>query len=107
MSKLCIPLPSTSVIGVASSQASAPSSSIFRVETEITTISGSGSNSLKSIATATGSSYPVGICVFLPNATPPSTYQLVAANTAENIPFVVRPADYSTATNEKVWVQRM
>lgn len=107
MSKLCIPLPTTSVIGVSSSQASAPTSSVFRVETAITTVSGSGSDSLKSIATATGSSYPVGICVFLPNATPPSTYQLVAANTAENVPFVVRPADYATATNEKVWVQRM
>ena len=107
MSKICIPLPTTSVIGVASSQASAPSSSIFRVETTITNVSGSGSDSLKSINTGSGSTYPVGICVFLPNANPPSTYQLVAANTAENIPFVVRPADYAISTNEKVWVQRM
>jgi hypothetical protein len=63
------------------------------------------SNSLASLVTTTDT-YPINICVFLPNLSSPSTYQLVSGTDAENSPFVIRPNDYSGG-NQKVWKQRM
>jgi hypothetical protein len=39
--------------------------------------------------------------------TVPATYQLVSGTDAENLPFVVRPSDYNSGSNAKVWKQRM
>jgi hypothetical protein len=39
--------------------------------------------------------------------TVPATYQLVSGTDDENLPFVVRPSDYNSGSNAKVWKQRM
>jgi hypothetical protein len=104
MSRICIPTPASTVIGVGTTPATTPNSNVFRVDPSITTISGS-SDSLAALPTSSDV-YPIGICVFLPSLTVPATYQLVNGTDAENLPFVVRPNDYSGG-NTKVWKQRM
>lgn len=103
MSRICIPTPASTVIGVGTTPVSTPNANVFRVEPSITALKGAGS--LASLAT-TSDIYPVGMCVFLPNLTTPATYQLVSGTDEENLPFVVRPNDYSGG-NTKVWKQRM
>lgn len=105
MSRICIPTPASTVIGVGSTPPSTPNSNVFRVDSTITALTGT-SASLASLVTASDV-YPVGICVFLPSLATPSTYQLVAGTDAENVPFVIRPNDYNPSTNAKVWKQRM
>lgn len=104
MSRICIPTPASTVIGVGTTPVSTPNQNVFRVEPSITVLTGA-SNSLASLTT-TSDLYPVGICVFLPNLTAPATYQLASGTDVENLPFVVRPNDYSGG-NQKVWKQRM
>ena len=103
MSRICIPTPASTVIGVGTTPATTPNSNIFRVDTTITTLDG-----LRALITADGV-YPVGICIFLPSLTVPATYQLVSGTDAENPPstFVIRPNDFNVSTNAKVWKQRM
>ena len=101
MSRICIPVPASTVIGVSSSPPTTPNTNVFRVDPTITTLAG-----LKALATS-GGVYPVGICVFLPNLSTPATYQLVSGTDVENSPFVLRPNDYTPTSNEKVWKQRM
>lgn len=104
MSRICIPTPASTVIGVGTTPISTPNANVLRVEASITALTGA-SNSLAALATTTDV-YPVNICVFLPNLTTPATYQLVSGTDAENLPFIVRPNDYSGG-NQKVWKQRM
>jgi hypothetical protein len=106
MSRICIPIPSSTVIGVSSTPITTPSSNVFRVEPTITGLTGGTATDLNAIVTGSGSTYPTNICVFLPAISPPAIYQLVAGTNAANSPFVIRPQDYATTTNEKVWIQR-
>lgn len=103
MSRICIPTPASTVIGIGTTPVSTPNANVFRVEPSITTLQGDGS--LAALST-TSDVYPLGMCVFLPNLTTPATYQLVSGTDAENLPFVVRPNDYSNG-NQKIWKQRM
>jgi len=100
MSRICIPTPASTVIGVGTTPATTPNSNVFRVDASITTLDG-----LRALVTVTDV-YPIGICIFLPSLAVPATYQLVSGTDAENSPFVVRPSDYSGG-NTKVWKQRM
>ena len=104
MSRICIPTPASTVIGVGTTPATTPNSNVFRVDPSITAISGS-SGSFAALPTSSDV-YPIGICVFLPSLAVPATYQLASGTDAENLPFVVRPNDYSGG-NTKVWKQRM
>jgi len=105
MSRICIPTPASTVIGVGTTPPTTPNSNVFRVDTTLTALTGA-SNSLASLVTATDI-YPIGICVFLPSLTTPATYQLVSGTDAENSPFLIRPNDFNVSTNQKVWKQRM
>jgi len=115
MSRVCIPIPTSTYIssgsGVGTGGGGAvsptvPTVNILRTESGITTLTGGGATALNGIATNDSSSYPVNVCVFLPSINPPSLYQLKSGTDAENIPFVVRPTDYG-ASNQKVWIQRL
>jgi len=106
MSKICIPIPSSTVIGVSSTPATTPSLNIFRVEPSITSLTGGVSTSLDYVPTASGV-YPVGICVFLVISGIPHIYQLVAGTATENSPSIILPDDYNASSNAKYWVQRM
>lgn len=106
MSKICIPIPSSSVIGVSSTPLQTPSVNILRVEPAITGLIGGGSSNLDGIVTATGN-YAVGICIFLVISGVPAIYQLIEGSNAESSPSVIRPNDFDELTNAKVWIQRM
>ncbi len=106
MSKICIPIPSSSVIGVASTPIQTPSVNIMRVEPSVTGLTGGGASNLDGLVTATGN-YVVGICIFLVVNGVPAIYQLVSGSNAENSPSVIRPNDFDEMTNAKVWIQRM
>ena len=113
MSRICIPVPASTYISSGSSGGaggvgeSVPTVNVLRTEPNVTTLIGGTSNSLNGIITNNSDSYPTGVCVFLPALTPaPALYQLKAGTDAENLPFVVRPTDYS-ASNQKVWFQRL
>jgi hypothetical protein len=105
MSKICIPIPSSSVIGVSSAVASTPSINIMRVEPSITGLTGGGANNLDGLVTVSGS-YAVGICIFLVVGGIPAIYQLVSGAATESSPSVILPDDYGL-TNTKHWIQRM
>lgn len=105
MSRICIPTPASTVIGVGTTPPTTPNSNVFRVDTTLTALTGV-SNSLASLVTDTDI-YPIGLCVFLPSLATPATYQLVSGTDAENSPFVIRPNDFNISTNAKVWKQRM
>ena len=104
MSRICIPTPASTVIGVGTTPVSTPNQNVFRVEPSVTSLDAE-TNSLAALVT-TSDLYPLNVCVFLPNLTTPATYQLVSGTDAENLPFIVRPKDYSGG-NQKVWKQRM
>ena len=106
MSKICIPIPSSSVVGVSSTPNNAPSINILRVEPSITGLTGGGDNNLDGIVTASGS-YAVGICIFLVIGGIPSIYQLVNGAATSSPPSVILPNDYNAITNTKHWIQRM
>jgi hypothetical protein len=106
MSKICIPIPSSSVIGVSSTPITTPSVNILRVEPSITGLTGGGATNLDGLVTATGN-YVVGICIFLVISGIPAIYQLVSGSNAENSPSIIRPNDFDEMTNAKVWIQRM
>lgn len=79
----------------------------MRVETGITGLTGGGATKLDGLVTANGT-YPVGICVFLLISGVPQIWQLTSGTTAEDAANgIVRPDDYATSTNQKVWLQRM
>ena len=100
MSRISIPIPASTVIGVGTTPATTPNSNVFRVDTAITTLDG-----LRALVTVTDV-YPIGICIFLPSLTNPATYQLVSGTDEDNPPSVIRPNDYSGG-NTKFWKQRM
>lgn len=106
MSKICIPIPSSSVIGVATTPITSPSINIMRVEPSITGLTGGGATKLDGITTASGN-YAVGICIFLVIGGIPAIYQLVAGTATESEPSTILPDDYNALTNAKYWVQRM
>lgn len=106
MSKICIPIPSSSVIGVTTTPANTPNVNILRVEPSITGLVGSGSTNLDGITTLTGN-YVVGICIFLVINGIPSIYQLVGGTATETPPSIILPDDYNGVTNAKYWIQRM
>lgn len=106
MSKICIPIPSSSVIGVSTTPIQTPSINILRVEPSVTTLTGA-SGSLAALNTVSGS-YAVGIVIFLVISGIPAIYQLTESEDAENDPFVIRPNDYSSQTgNKRVWKRLM
>lgn len=107
MSKICIPIPSSSVIGVSSTPIQTPSVNILRVEPSITGLDGGASTDLDSLNTVSGT-YAVGIVVFLVIGGTPIIYQLTNGTDAQNLPFVVRPNDYDSQTGTKrIWKQLM
>ena len=107
MSKICIPIPSSSVIGVSSTPITTPSVNILRVEPSITGLVGVASTDLASLNTVSGT-YAVGIVVFLVISGAPAIYQLTNGTDAENNPFVIRPNDYSSQTGtNRVWKRLM
>lgn len=79
----------------------------MRVETGVTGLTGGGSGNLDGLITANGT-YPTGIVVFLLIGGVPQIWQLTSGTTAEDAANgVVRPDDYATTSNEKIWLQRM
>ena len=79
----------------------------MRVETGVTGLQGGGSSKLDGLVTANGT-YPVGIVVFILISGVPQMWQLTAGTQATNLGNgILRPVDYATTTNEKVWLQRM
>jgi len=106
MSKICIPIPSSSVIGVSSTPITSPSINIMRVEPSITGLTGGGASNLDGIVTASGN-YAVGICIFLVIGGVPAIYQLTSGSNVESLPSVIRPNDFDEMINTKVWIQRM
>lgn len=106
MSKICIPIPSSSVIGVSTTPITSPSVNILRVEPSITTLTGDG-GSLAGLNTVSGN-YAVGIVIFLVIGGIPAIYQLTEGTDAENDPFIIRPNDYGSQTGTKrVWKRLM
>jgi hypothetical protein len=107
MSRICIPIPSSSVIGVSSTPIATPSVNILRVEPSITGLDGGGTTNLDSLSTVSGT-YAVGIVIFLVISGLPAIYQLIEGTDAESLPFVVRPNDYDSQTGTKrVWKRLM
>jgi hypothetical protein len=107
MSKICIPIPSSSVIGVSSTPIQTPSVNILRVEPSITGLTGGTATDLDSLNTVSGT-YAVGIVVFLVINGAPAIYQLTEGTDAENDPWVIRPNDYDSQTgNKRVWKRLM
>lgn len=107
MNKICIPIPSSSVIGVSSTPIQTPNVNILRVEPSITGLDGGGTSNLDGLNTTSGT-YAVGIVIFLVISGIPAIYQLTEGTDVENIPFVVRPNDYDSQTgNKRVWKRLM
>jgi hypothetical protein len=107
MSKICIPIPSSSVIGVSSTPITTPSVNILRVEPSITGLDGGGSTNLDGLNTVSGT-YAVGIVIFLTLGGLPAIYQLTESTEEQNLPFIVRPNDYDNQTgNKRVWKRLM
>lgn len=107
MSKICIPIPSSSVIGVSSTPIQTPSVNILRVEPSITGLDGGGASNLDGLNTVSGT-YAVGIVIFLTLSGIPAIYQLTAGTEEQNLPFIVRPNDYDSQTGTKrVWKRLM
>lgn len=107
MSKICIPIPSSSVIGVSTTPISTPSVNILRVEPSITGLTGGAITALDSLNTVSGV-YAVGIVLFLVVGGAPAIYQLTEGTDLENDPWVIRPDDYNSQTGTKrVWKRLM
>lgn len=103
MSSICIPIPSSTVIGVPSVPASLPNSEIMRVEPTITSLTGGAATALDYIKTEGDGAYPVGIMVTIVIDDAPAVYQLVVSAAASNPPYVVYPADRVN----KLWIKRL
>jgi len=107
MSKICIPIPSSSVIGVSTTPIQTPSVNILRVEPSLTGLTGGGSTNLDGLNTVSGT-YAVGIVVFLVISGAPAIYQLTEGTEEENDPWIIRPNDYDSQTgNKRVWKRLM
>jgi hypothetical protein len=106
MSKICIPIPSSSIIGFSQESDATPSVNVFRVEPSITGLTGGATTDLDGLVTSTGI-YPIGICIFLVVSGVPHIYQLVAGTATESSPSIILPDDYSVSLNAKYWTQRM
>lgn len=107
MSKICIPIPSSSVIGVSSTPITTPSINILRVEPSITGLIGGAATDLDGLNTVSGT-YAVGIVVFLVIGGVPAIYQLTNGTETTNDPFVIRPNDFASQTGTKrVWKRLM
>jgi len=107
MSKICIPIPSSSVIGVSSTPITTPSVNILRVEPSLTGLTGGAATDLDGLNTVSGT-YAVGIVIFLVISGIPAIYQLANGTDATNSPFVIRPNDYASQTGTKrVWKRLM
>lgn len=71
----------------------------------ITSLTGGGATALDGIITT---DKPAGYTVLLSYSRIPQTWQLYSGTDAENTsatPAIVRPDDYASTSNEKVWVQ--
>lgn len=102
MSRICIPIPNSTVVGV-SGGASVPDPKTIRNESQVTTVAG-----LKALPTnpSTAGYHPVGSTIFIVVSGVPYIYQLVYdVTSAESIPSVVWPTDHAASNN--LWVQRM
>jgi hypothetical protein len=104
--KVCISSGTGVIIGVPTTPITSPSANILRVEPTITGLTGGGSTNLDGINTVSGN-FPAGICVFIVINNIPNIYQLVEGQEAESLPFVVRPDDYDNQAEKKVWKLRM
>lgn len=79
----------------------------MRVETGIAGLQGGGGTNLDGLVTANGT-YPTGIVVFIVVNGVPEMWQLTSGTQATDVANgILRPADYATTTNQKVWLQRM
>lgn len=105
MSRICIPIPSTKVIGVSGAQAMPDVTTISNVST-VNSLE-SGANALVALPTydQTANYYPVGSTVFITVSGVPYIYQLVSGTNNHNPPSVVRPTDWGNS--QAVWIQRM
>lgn len=103
MSRICIPIPNSTVIGVSGGSAT-PDPKTVRNESTIVSLDGA-SPALNALPTNTSTAgyYPVGTTVFITVSGVPAIYQLVASAAANNPPSVVRPTDYIG----NLWIQRM
>jgi hypothetical protein len=107
MSKICIPIPSSSVIGVSSTPITTPSVNILRVEPSLTGLIGGAATDLDGLNTVSGN-YVVGIVLFLVIGGIPAIYQLTNGTDATNSPFVIRPNDFASQTGtQRVWKRLM
>ena len=107
--RICIPVPSTTVIGISTNQSGGTEPSLKNVRNEptITGLTGGESTKLDGCVTA-DNTYPVGITLFIVVDGVPSIYQLVEGTNAEASPSIIRPDDYAAQTGtNRVWVQRM
>lgn len=108
MSQICIPIPTTKVIGVTGANGS-PDTNVVANRPDITALTGGTSTDLDSLKTnpitATSLVYGVGSSVFVVISGVPAIYQL-SNSSANNPPSSVRPADYDAAA-AKAWIQRM
>jgi hypothetical protein len=107
MSKICIPIPSSTVIGVSSTPIQTPSVNILRVEPSISGLTGGAATDLDGLNTVSGT-YAVGIVLFLVIGGAPAIYQLTSGTDETNNPWVIRPNDYASQTGTKrVWKRLM
>lgn len=83
------------------------SANYLRTEAGVTGLQGGGSNNLDGLITADGT-YPTNIVVFVVISGVPQMWQLTTGTQATDVANgILRPADYATTTNQKVWLQRM
>lgn len=76
---------------------------IIRNLVAVTGLTGGTAGKLDAILTV---DVPVGAIAIVHTGTTLSFYELVTGTDAENSPDVIRPDDYATTTNEKVWKKR-
>lgn len=78
--------------------------SVVNLSSVTTAYTGGASSALDAITTTDKS---VGFYLkFVHSTDGPRAYQLTSGTTAESSPDVIRPDDYATTTNEKVWLSR-
>lgn len=68
---------------------------------DLTGLTGGSATDLDSLVTATGRDVDALVLLVVSGAM--SIYQLTAGTDAESSPSIIRPDDYATTTNEKVW----
>lgn len=69
----------------------------------VTGLTGGGATNLDGIATADGAATTGWLAAVKTSDTTLSIYRLVSGTDAEASPTVIRPDDYATTTNERVW----